>query len=176
MRALLENGSPSRGLHRGKPASANFALQHRMRNPRMENRCPALVSPACLVARGAPSRVLRGSTRCSSSQARGSRVLSAVGGAGRPGAATRAVPFPLSEKRTIGGSAESSPEFDEKFSENLRISVPYDSGFSESIYTLSIDGPRLVFRVQTTYTDNSRRGDQDIVYYYERGNWSDGRE
>ena len=77
---------------------------------------------------------------------------------------------------TISSTGKNRSEFDEQFSENLRISVPDDSGFSESIYTLSIDGPRLVFRVQTTYTDNSRRGDQDFVCYYERGNWSDGRE
>jgi hypothetical protein len=62
--------------------------------------------------------------------------------------------------------------FDEALSNSGSISVPHRENFKESIYTLSKRGDELEFRLQNHYTDDSGRADQDLVFFFERGEWS----
>ena len=64
-------------------------------------------------------------------------------------------------------------EFEEEISTNRSVSCDHRTGFSESIYSLTVQDDKLEFRVQTHYTDNSNRGDQDFLSYFVRGEWID---
>lgn len=59
-------------------------------------------------------------------------------------------------------------EFETALSENNSISVAHNGSFQESIYTLSKHDSQLEFRLQSRYTDDSNRADQDLVFYYRR--------
>jgi len=59
-------------------------------------------------------------------------------------------------------------EFETALSENNSISVAHNGSFQESIYTLSKHNSQLEFRLQSRYTDDSNRADQDLVFYYRR--------
>ncbi|MDF2377931.1 MAG: M56 family metallopeptidase [Verrucomicrobiales bacterium] len=73
---------------------------------------------------------------------------------------------------TITSFEMTKEAFDEALSNSGSISVPHRENFKESIYTLSKRGDELEFRLQNHYTDDSGRADQDLVFFFERGEWS----
>ncbi|MDF1826457.1 MAG: M56 family metallopeptidase [Verrucomicrobiales bacterium] len=74
---------------------------------------------------------------------------------------------------TVTSFEMSRTYFDQRYSKDNFISVEQDNGFSQSIYTLSIHGGLLEFGVKRHYTDNSNRGDQDFISFFERGTWAE---
>lgn len=83
----------------------------------------------------------------------------------------------LGEPDNLYGAAITSfgmtrSEFESALAQKGSISVPHRESFKESIYALSKRGAVLEFRLQTHYTDDSNRPDQDLVFFFERGEWS----